>query len=118
MTAPLANADRLIAALTHLSETIDKRAAEPPTDAPSWTARLLKAGPEKCAKKMGEEAIETVIALTAGRQDEIAAETADLVYHLLVALRSRGVPLDAVADALENRQGISGVAEKASRPKD
>lgn len=89
-----------------------RRGADP---AESYTASLVAAGPGKCAKKLGEEAVETVIALIEGEEAAIAAESADLLYHLLVALAARGVSLDAVAERLAARQGVSGHAEKAAR---
>ena len=107
----------LAEALTHLAKTIDERAQGVTGDEPSYTAKLLTAGPHKCAKKLGEEAIETVLAIASESEEEIAAETADLLYHLLVALRSRGVGLNEVGNALAKRQGISGIVEKNSRPK-
>ena len=115
MTKPLAESDRLANALAHLARTIDERATEPPTDKPSWTAKLLAAGPGKCAKKLGEEGVEAALAIASESEDECAGEAADLLYHLFVALRSRGISLDDVAARLEDRQGISGVTEKESR---
>lgn len=83
----------------------------------SYTRELLDAGPEQCAKKLGEEATETVIA--ALRQDgrALTREAADLLYHLLVLLESRNVPLGDVMAELERRMGTSGLAEKAARGK-
>lgn len=112
---PLGDSAALAAALAHLAGTIDARAGADP--ASSWTAKLLAAGPHLCAKKMGEEAVETALALVSGPQADVAAEAADLLYHLMVALRSRGVPLGDIAAKLEARQGTSGLAEKAARPK-
>jgi phosphoribosyl-ATP pyrophosphohydrolase len=80
----------------------------------SYTAQLLN-DPARAAKKLGEEAIETVIAAVQGDRDAIAAESADLVYHWLVALAAAGVSLDEVAAKLEAREGRSGLDEKASR---
>jgi len=80
----------------------------------SYTAQLLN-DPARAAKKLGEEAIETVIAAIQGDKDAIAAESADLVYHWLVALAAAGVSLDEVAAKLEAREGRSGLDEKASR---
>lgn len=81
----------------------------------SYTRQLLDAGPARCAKKFGEEAVETVIA--AVHQDETAlkAEAADLLYHLLVLLESRDIRLADVLAVLEGRVGTSGLEEKASR---
>ena len=80
----------------------------------SYTAQLL-ADPARAAKKLGEEAVETIIALAQGDKDAIAAESADLLYHWLTALAAAGVSLDAVAEKLEAREGVSGLAEKAGR---
>jgi phosphoribosyl-ATP pyrophosphohydrolase len=80
----------------------------------SWSARLL-ADPALAAKKLGEEAIETMLAAAIGEKDGLAAESADLVYHWLVVLAASGVSLDDVAAKLEAREGTSGIEEKASR---
>ena len=84
----------------------------------SYTAKLLGAGPERAAKKFGEEAFETALAAAKNDPEELAAESADLIYHWLVLLSSVNVSLDAVAAKLEAREGTSGIAEKASRSKD
>jgi phosphoribosyl-ATP pyrophosphohydrolase len=89
----------------------DRRHADPSV---SWSARLL-ADPSLAAKKLGEEAIEAMLAAVIGEKDELAAESADLVYHWLVVLAAAGVSLDDVAAKLEAREGTSGIAEKASR---
>jgi phosphoribosyl-ATP pyrophosphohydrolase len=81
----------------------------------SYTRQLLDAGPAKCARKLGEEAVETVIAGVSQDDKALTAEAADLLYHLLVLLEARDVPLDAVLQVLEGRMGTSGIAEKASR---
>ena len=83
----------------------------------SYTRQLLDAGPAKCAKKLGEEAIETVIAGTSEGDEQLKAEAADLIYHLLVLLESRGVALNDVLAVLDKRQGVSGLKEKAERSK-
>ena len=80
----------------------------------SYTAQLL-ANLDRAAKKLGEEAVETVIAAARGDRDAITAESADLIYHLLVVLAGAGVSLDEVAERLEAREGTSGLAEKAGR---
>jgi phosphoribosyl-ATP pyrophosphohydrolase len=80
----------------------------------SYTARLL-ADPSLAAKKLGEEAIEAVIAATQGDNAALARESADLVYHWLVVLAAAGVSLDEVAAKLEAREGTSGLNEKAGR---
>jgi len=84
-------------------------------DPQSWTAKLFAGGQERAAKKLGEEAIETVIAAMQGDRARLASESADLLYHLLVVLTIGGVPLEAVMAELEGRTGRSGIAEKASR---
>lgn len=84
-------------------------------DPQSWTARLFAGGQEKAAKKLGEEAVETVIAAIQGERERIAAESADLLYHLLVVLSIAEVPLADVMAELERRTAQSGLAEKASR---
>lgn len=84
--------------------------------AASYTAKLL-ANPPLAAKKLGEEAIEAVIAATQGDKSALAAESADLIYHWLVVLAAAGVSLDDVAAKLEAREETSGLAEKASRPR-
>lgn len=80
----------------------------------SYTAQLL-ADLDRAAKKLGEEAVETVIAAAQGDRDGLTAESADLIYHWLVVLAAAGVSLDEVAERLEAREGTSGLAEKASR---
>lgn len=104
---------RLFETLERLAATIESRKGGDP--AASYTARLL-ADPKLAAKKLGEEAVETVIAAVAQSPDALASESADLLYHWLVLLAASGVPLDAVADKLAAREGTSGIAEKASRP--
>lgn len=81
----------------------------------SYTRQLLDAGIDRCAKKFGEEAVETVIAAVASDPAALKAEAADTLYHLLVLLECRGVALADVLDVLESRMGTSGVAEKAAR---
>ena len=99
--------------LERLARTVaEKRAADPKS---SWTAQLLAAGPEKAAQKFGEEAVEAVIEAVRGDRDRLAAEAADVLYHLIVLLAAREVELDAVLRVLEEREGISGVDEKAAR---
>ena len=110
---PLGSSAFLGEVLAELAKTIDARAGGDPET--SWTAKLLMGGPALTAKKLGEEGVEAALAVASQDDKAVAAEAADLVYHLLVALRSRGVPLDTVAKALEARQGKSGIAEKASR---
>jgi phosphoribosyl-ATP pyrophosphohydrolase len=87
-------------------------------DPDSWTAKLFAKGMDKAAQKLGEEAVETVIAAVTGDKKALVSESADLIYHWLVVLGIAGVPLDDVLKELEGRTGRSGVAEKASRSKD
>jgi phosphoribosyl-ATP pyrophosphohydrolase len=84
----------------------------------SYTRKLLDRGILHCAKKLGEEAIETALAAVAGDREHLIAETADLLYHLLVVLEARGVTLAEVEDALARRTSKSGLEEKASRLRD
>jgi phosphoribosyl-ATP pyrophosphohydrolase len=84
----------------------------------SYTRKLLDKGVIHCAKKLGEEAIETVMAATGEDRGRVIAEAADLLYHLLVVLHARGVSLAEVEAALAERKGISGLEEKAARPRD
>ncbi len=81
----------------------------------SYTRQLLDGGPERCAKKLGEEAVEAVIAGVSQDATALTAEAADLLYHLLVLLEVRDVTLDAVLEVLDGRMGTSGIAEKAAR---
>ena len=81
----------------------------------SWTARLLASGPEKCAEKFGEEAVEAIIEAVKGDRDRLTSEAADVIYHLLVMLAARDVTLGDVMAELARREGQSGIAEKAAR---
>jgi phosphoribosyl-ATP pyrophosphohydrolase len=99
-----------------LAATIDARAAS--GGEASYTRKLLDKGPEYCAKKLGEEAVETVIAAVGNDRDHFIAESADLVFHLLVLLKARGVRLEEVEAQLEQRTGMSGLEEKAARKRD
>ena len=99
--------------LARLEATIAARKGTDP--ASSYTAKLLAGGPALAAKKLGEEAVETVIAATQNDADALAAESADLLYHWLVLLAASGVSTDAVAAKLAAREGRSGIEEKASR---
>ncbi|MBN9468929.1 MAG: phosphoribosyl-ATP diphosphatase [Bosea sp.] len=101
--------------LADLERIVAERGAASPEE--SWTAKLLAAGPERAAKKLGEEAVEAVIAAVKGDREELIAESADLIYHLLVVLRARNVALRDVLSQLEARTGRSGLAEKAARPR-
>ncbi|MFY0310246.1 phosphoribosyl-ATP diphosphatase [Leisingera sp. D0M16] len=93
---------------------LSRKGADPDT---SWTAKLLAKGPEKCAEKFGEEAIEAIIEAVKDDKAGLASEGADVLYHFLVMLAARDVALDDVLQVLAERQGLSGIAEKASRPK-
>jgi phosphoribosyl-ATP pyrophosphohydrolase len=101
------------AVIDALAITIAARKGADP--AQSYTAQLLAAGPERCAKKFGEEAIETALAAVGDDPEHLAAEAADALYHLLVLLAASNVAPEAVAAALEKRRGASGLAEKAAR---
>ena len=100
--------------LEQLNERVLSRAKAKPEE--SYTAKLLSEGVERCAKKLGEEAVEAVIAATAKDKKAVVAESADVLYHLLVLLRASGVSLDDVMASLDRRTAQSGLAEKASRP--
>lgn len=99
--------------LERLSATIAARkGADPET---SWTAKLLAKGPEKCAEKFGEEAVEAIIEAVKGDRARLTSEAADVLYHLLVMLASRDVTLAEVVAELDRRDGTSGLTEKAQR---
>jgi phosphoribosyl-ATP pyrophosphohydrolase len=100
--------------LHRLAATIDARRGADPGE--SWTAKLLAKGPEACAKKFGEEAVEAVIEAVRGDPDRLTAEAADTLYHLLVMCAARGVTLAQIEAELARREGTSGLAEKAARP--
>jgi phosphoribosyl-ATP pyrophosphohydrolase len=102
-TSPL---DRLAATIA------SRKGADPET---SWTAKLLAKGPEKCAEKFGEEAVEAIIEAVKGDRDRLTAEAADVIYHLLVMLAARDLTLADVLAELARREGTSGIAEKAGR---
>ena len=101
--------------LSDLEKIVHERAHS--GDADSWTAKLFSRGIDKAAQKLGEEAVETVIAAVKGDRQGLVSESADLIYHWLVVLGLSGVPLSDVLKELESRTGRSGIAEKASRPK-
>ena len=100
-------------ALETLAATIAARSSADPET--SWTAKLLARGPEKCAEKFGEEAVEAIIEAVRGDRARLTAEAADVLYHLLVMLAARGVTLEEVLAELDRRAGTSGIAEKAAR---
>ena len=99
-----------------LASIIDARAAS--DGEASYTRKLLNKGSEHCAKKFGEEAVETVIAGIGNDRDHLVAESADLLFHLLVLLKSRGVKLEEVEATLAQRTTMSGLEEKAARKRD
>jgi phosphoribosyl-ATP pyrophosphohydrolase len=83
----------------------------------SYTRKLLDKGIAHCAKKLGEEAVETALAAVSEDRERVISEAADLLYHLLVVLEARGIALSEVESALAARTGMSGIEEKASRPR-
>ncbi len=89
-----------------------RRGASPET---SYTAKLLSQGMEKCAKKLGEEAVEAALAAVLGDKAHLTSEAADVLYHLLVVLEAAQIPLSDVMAELEQRKGVGGIAEKAAR---
>ena len=99
--------------LDDLFATIEARKGADPES--SWTAKLLAKGPEKCAEKFGEEAVEAIIEAVKNDKAALTSEAADVLYHLLVMLAARDVDLANVMAELARRQGTSGIAEKAAR---
>ncbi|MGE3870192.1 MAG: phosphoribosyl-ATP diphosphatase [Pseudorhodoplanes sp.] len=99
--------------LADLAARIKERAAAGPEE--SYTRKLLDKGVAHCAKKLGEEAVETALAAVAQDRAQLIAETADLLYHLMVVLQARGVALSEVEAVLAERTAQSGLAEKAAR---
>ncbi|HWA19523.1 MAG TPA: phosphoribosyl-ATP diphosphatase [Devosia sp.] len=99
--------------LEQLNERVLARAKADPNE--SYTAKLLKEGVERCAKKLGEEAVEAAIAATMKDRKAVVTESADVIYHLLVLLKASGVTLDEVMASLERRTVQTGLEEKASR---
>ncbi|WP_075291924.1 phosphoribosyl-ATP diphosphatase [Pararhizobium arenae] len=99
--------------LSDLERIVAERAKASPDQ--SWTAKLVAHGQPKAAKKLGEEAVETVIAAISNDKDNLVAESADLLYHLMVVLNIAGVPLQNVMEELGRRTAQSGLQEKASR---
>lgn len=100
--------------LAHLEKTIAERLASADPGS-SYVARLHARGLPVIARKLGEEAVETVIAALSGDRPELVGEVADVLFHLLVLLGEKGIPLTEVLAELERREGTSGLAEKASR---
>lgn len=109
----MTDADNTDAILRRLYDTIASRKGADPVA--SYTAKLFDGGTEKIAQKLGEEAVETVIAAVAKDRDATIGESADLLYHLLVAWADAGIAPEDVLTELERREGTSGLAEKASR---
>ncbi|WP_421915033.1 phosphoribosyl-ATP diphosphatase [Mesorhizobium sp.] len=101
--------------LSDLEKIVGERAHSGDPD--SWTAKLFARGIDKAAQKLGEEAVETVIAAVKGDRQGLVSESADLIYHWLVVLGIAGIPLSDVLRELEGRTARSGIAEKASRPR-
>ena len=99
--------------LSRLAATVAARRGADP--AASYVARLLARGTPKIAQKLGEEAVETVIAAVAGDRAGLVGEAADLLFHLVVLLEDRGVPIAEIMAELDRREGVSGIAEKAAR---
>jgi len=102
--------------LARLEATIAQRLGADPDS--SYVARLHARGVGKIAQKLGEEATETVIAALTESREALVGEAADLVFHLMVLLAAKDVPLAQVMAELDRREGTSGIAEKAARPKD
>jgi len=108
MSSPLKTLDTLEALLE------ERKSADPET---SYVAKLYSKGAKKIAQKVGEEAVETAMAVAAEDNNELIGESADLLFHLMVLLKARGLSLKDVADELAHREGLSGLVEKASRTK-
>ena len=99
--------------LSDLESIVEERSKASPEQ--SWTAKLVAAGQPKAAKKLGEEAIEAVMAAVTGDRDNLTYEAADVLYHLLVVLKIAEIPLENVMAELERRTAQSGLKEKANR---
>ena len=99
--------------LADLEAIVASRAEADPGQ--SWTAKLVAGGQDKAAKKLGEEAIETVMAAVRQDRENLVYESADLLYHLMVVLKIADIPLQAVMQELERRTAQTGLSEKASR---
>ena len=100
--------------LSDLEATIRERAHS--GDPESWTAKLYARGIDKAAQKLGEEAVETVIAAVSENDPELIGEASDLIFHLSILLAERGLSWDMIAAELDRRHGTSGHTEKAGRP--
>ncbi|MBP1873129.1 Phosphoribosyl-ATP pyrophosphatase [Ensifer adhaerens] len=99
--------------LSDLETIVAERAKASPDE--SWTAKLVAHGQQKAAKKLGEEAVETVIAAIGNDRQNLVDESADLLYHLMVVLKIADIPLQDVLDELARRTSQSGLQEKANR---
>ena len=99
--------------LAELNDRVTARASVSPDE--SYTARLLRDGTDRCARKFGEEAVELIVSAVSRDKEGLTGEAADVLYHLLVLLKSADVTLDEVMAELERRTGQSGLEEKASR---
>ncbi|BCH64482.1 phosphoribosyl-ATP diphosphatase [Agrobacterium vitis] len=99
--------------LSDLEAIVATRAKASPDE--SWTAKLVTAGQDKAAKKLGEEAIEAVMAAVKNDRANLIYESADLLYHLLVVLKIADIPIETVMEELQRRTAQSGLSEKASR---
>ena len=99
--------------LEDLVKTINSRADADPSE--SWTAKLLAQGPEKCAEKFGEEAVEAIIEAVKGDSNALISEAADVIFHYLVMLKSREINFDDVMKELKSRTNKSGLREKEER---
>lgn len=99
--------------LSDLEAIIAERAAASPDE--SYTARLIASGLARIAKKFGEEAVEAVLASVVENDEALTGEAADVLYHLLVLLKARGIAVDSVLSELQRRTAQSGLQEKASR---
>ena len=101
--------------LTRLARTIEKRKGGDKKN--SYAAKLFARGPEKCAEKFGEEAVEAIIAAVKGDKKNLTEEAADVMFHMIVMLSSQGVKFEDVLAELERREGTSGIVEKENRKK-
>ena len=99
--------------LEDLVKTINARAEADPSE--SWTAKLLSQGPEKCAEKFGEEAVEAIIEAVKGDNKALISEAADVIFHYLIMLKSRNISFEDIMKELENRTNKSGLREKEDR---
>ena len=99
--------------LTRLEQTIAQRRQADPSQ--SYVASLHAKGMPQIARKLGEEGVEAAVAALSGSSEELVGEAADILFHLLVALNARDIPFAAVLAELDRRDGVSGIAEKASR---